>query len=102
MNATTIKARWRTIAGWGAVAIGAVVLFIGYLGVSDQTIVAKQLPYLISGGIGGLVFVGAGVGLLIAEDLRAERSRIGRVESELLEVRDLLRAVLDQRDTRAS
>jgi hypothetical protein len=92
----SLQARWRTIVAWVSIGAGAVAIFIGWLGVSAQTIVAKQLPYLISGGVGGIVLVGAGVGLLVAEDLRAERARIGRLEAEILEVRDLLRAQSDR------
>ena len=90
-----LKGRWRTVAGWAASVLGAAILFGGWLGVSGETIVAKQLPYLISGGLGGLALIGAGVGLLVAEDLRAERARIGRIEAELLEVKDLLRESLE-------
>lgn len=85
--------RWRALLGWAAVVAGAIAILIGWLGVSAQTLVARQLPYLISGGLGGIVLVGAGVGLLVAEDLRAERDRIGRLEGEILEVRDLLRTL---------
>lgn len=93
----TLKARWRTVIGWAAIAVGAIVLLGGWFGVSGETIVAKQLPYLISGGLGGLAAIGVGVGLLVAEDLRAERARTGRLEAELLEVRDLLRALQPKR-----
>jgi hypothetical protein len=98
LDANTIKRRWRTLLGWAGVIAGALVLVLGYVGVSGQTLVAKQLPYLISGGLGGLVLVGGGVGVLLAEDLRAERARIGTLESELLEVRDLLRTLVEQRE----
>lgn len=97
-----LNQRWRGVLGWASVVVGALMLIAGWFGVSAQTIVAKQLPYLISGGVGGLGFLGAGVGLLIAEDLRAERARLGRLEAEMLEVRDLLRALVEQRDARAS
>ncbi len=101
MDAPTVKKKWRPIAGWVAIAMGALALFLGYLGVSDETIVAKQLPYLISGGLTGLVLIGGGVGVLLAEDLRTERARIGNVEAELLEVRDLLRTLVADRQSRA-
>lgn len=101
VNPTMLKERWRAVAGWGAIALGAIILLAGWLGVSGETIVAKQLPYLISGGIGGLAAIGVGIGLIVAEDLRAQQARAGRLESELLEVRDLLRTLIDKRDVRA-
>lgn len=102
LDRKNLKERWRATLAWGSIALGALVLVIGWLGVSAQTMVAKQLPYLISGGVGGLAFIAAGVGLLVAEDLRAERARVGRLEAEVLEVRDLLRALLESRESRVS
>ena len=100
IDGTDLKERWRALVAWLAVAAGAIALVVGWFGVSAQTIAAKQLPYLISGGLGGIALVGAGVGLLVAEDLRAERQRTGRLEAELLEVRDLLRALVGERGAR--
>jgi hypothetical protein len=102
LNKESLKARWRASLGWIGIAAGAVAIAAGWFGVSGETIVAKQLPYLISGGLGGLVLVGTGVGLLIAEDLRSERERVGRLEAELLEVRDLLRASLERGRSKVS
>lgn len=95
LHRAALGARWRTLLGWGAIVLGAVVMLIGWLGVSDQTEVAKQLPYLVSGGVGGLALVGGGVGFLVSEDLRSERDRIGRLESEVLEIRDLVRSLAE-------
>lgn len=95
LDRAVLGAQWRTLVGWGAIVLGAVVMLIGWLGVSDQTEVAKQLPYLISGGVGGLALVGGGVGFLVSEDLRSERDRIGRLESEILEIRDLVRSLAE-------
>jgi hypothetical protein len=95
LDRAVLVARWRTLLGWGAIVLGAVVMLIGWLGVSGETEVAKQLPYLISGGVGGLALVGGGVGFLVSEDLRSERDRIGRLESEVLEIRDLVRSLAE-------
>lgn len=84
--------RWRSTVAWGAIASGAAALVFGYVGVSAQTIVAKQLPYLISGGLAGVVAIGGGLALLVAEDLRSDRERLGRLEAQILEIRDALLA----------
>jgi hypothetical protein len=102
LNTQDLKGRWRTVAAWVAIAAGALSIFGGWFAVSGETLAAKQLPYLISGGIGGLALVAAGVGLLIADDLRAERARSGRLEAEMLEVRDLLQALIEKPGKRAS
>jgi hypothetical protein len=102
INTKDLKGRWRTVLAWAAIIGGALAIFGGWFAVSGETVAAKQLPYLISGGLGGLALVAGGVGLLIADDLRAERARSGRLESEMLEVRDLLQALLEKPGKRAS
>jgi hypothetical protein len=72
------------------VGVGALFLLLGWIGVSGEPELARQFSYLASGGLGGLAAVIVGVGLLISEDLRAERRRLGRIEATLLDVRGSL------------
>lgn len=88
----TMKRRWRVVLGWGLVVIGIALLVLGWIGVSGEPDVASQLSYLASGGLGGLTAAILGVGFLISEDLRSERSRLGRIEATLLDVSDRLLA----------
>ncbi|MCA1831615.1 MAG: hypothetical protein ABR548_11620 [Actinomycetota bacterium] len=81
---------WRIIAGWGLIAAGVVLLGLGWVGVSGNPDIARQLSYLVSGGIGGLLLGIIGVGLLVSQDLRADRDRLGRVEAAMLEVREVV------------
>ena len=49
--------RWEVIrpyAGWGLAVLGAVFIVVGWIGISGESLVAKQMPYLISGGVGGV------------------------------------------------
>lgn len=87
-----LRHRWRLIAGWALVALGGLAALLGWVGVSGKDLEALQLPYLASGGIGALVLTGVGVTLLISNDLRADRERLSRIEGELLELQDLVRA----------
>jgi hypothetical protein len=88
----TLKKRWRIVAGWGLVLVGLGVLGAGWYGVSGNPDVARQLSYIVSGGIGGLLAGIVGVGLLVSNDIREDRERLGRLESSVLELRDLLLA----------
>lgn len=92
LSVATVRRRWRFVLGWGLVGLGALLLVLGWVGVSGEPDVASQLSYLASGGLGGLTAAIVGVGFLISEDLRSERSRLGRIEATLLDVNDLLRA----------
>lgn len=91
-GAQAIKQRWRVVVGWALVGVGVLLLVLGWFGVSGEPDVARQLSYLASGGLGGLTAAVVGVGFLISEDLRSERSRLGRIEATLLDVSDQLAA----------
>ena len=78
----------RLVLGWALCVAGAVALLIGYWGVSGTLDPGKQLPYIISGGIGGVFALGAGAALIFAADLGDARRQIG-------ELRDLLERVAD-------
>jgi hypothetical protein len=70
------------VAGIG----GAVALLIGYFGVSGTLDTGKQLPYLISGGIGGLFLLGLAAALLFSADLGATRADIARLHDAVEEL----------------
>ena len=65
------------------VLLGVVVLVIGWFGISGKALAAQQLPYLISGGLGGVVLVAIGCTLAISADLQDEWRQMDRVEQKL-------------------
>jgi hypothetical protein len=71
----------RPVVGWVLTGLGALALLIGYLGISREAIVAKQIPYLISGGIGGLALLIIGAVFLGTEDVRRDTARLDRLEA---------------------
>jgi len=85
----------RPVWGWILVGVGLLLILIGYLGISREALVAKQLPYLISGGIGGIAFVGFGAMLIGTEDLKRAQERIDHLEDL---VNDLHAALLIRSD----
>lgn len=86
-----IKNNWRETFGWLAIAVGALVAVLGWVGVSGEDLAPLQLPYLASGGVFGLLLTVVGVGLLVAADVRRDRERLARIEGDLVEVQELLR-----------
>lgn len=80
---TWLRAEWDRVLGFTLIALGAVLLVLGYLGVSDSPYVAEQLSYIASGGLGGLFLLGAGATLLILADLHDEWRKLDRVEAIL-------------------
>ena len=82
---TALFWRWvaratRPVWGWSIVGVGFILVLVGYLGISREALVAKQLPYLISGGIGGIALVVFGAMLVGSEDLKRASERIDHLE----------------------
>jgi hypothetical protein len=69
---------------------GAVAVFIGYFGVSGTLDPGQQLPYLVSGGVGGLFLLGLAATLLFSTDSSATRNEVRQLREEIAELRDLI------------
>lgn len=64
-------------------AIGLVAVLVGYLGVRNESDVALQLPYLASGGLGGLALLGVGALLLLLGQMRQQEQRFLEITEQL-------------------
>ena len=78
-----LKAQWDRVAAWICVAAGAIVLVVGWFGVSGTAYPADQLPYILSGGVGGVFLLGLGATLWISADLRDEWRKLDRIDAGL-------------------
>jgi len=63
---------------------GLICVLLGYLGVRRNDDIVLQLPYLASGGIGGLALIALGAVALVLEQMR-EQSRRAAAVTEALE-----------------
>ena len=73
MNALTwARGQWDRVAGWALIGLGALALVLGWSAVADEALTAKQIPLLLSGGLGGLFLLGLGGMLWLSADLRDE------------------------------
>jgi hypothetical protein len=75
--------------------IGFAIVIFGWYKISKESIVALQIPYLISGGIGGALLVALGGVLLVSHDLRLDTKRLEEVEASIKELRDAFLADVD-------
>lgn len=66
-------------------AAGVVVVLIGYIGVRGESSVELQLPYLASGGIGGLGLIGLGIAGLLWASTKEQAAHIASVVDSLEE-----------------
>jgi len=101
----TLFWRWvgsatRPVVGWALIVLGGILVTAGYFGVSRESLVAKQLPYLVSGGIGGMVLIAIGAFFLGTEDLRKDLRRLDRVEAMVEELHGALLVRLGDTATR--
>ncbi|HVV38165.1 MAG TPA: hypothetical protein VHC63_16275 [Acidimicrobiales bacterium] len=88
----------RPYVGWILIAIGAILMSAGYLGVSREALPAKQIPYLVSGGIGGIFFAVIGAYFLGTQEMRNDSGRLDRLEHM---VEELHAALLSRPDAPA-
>ena len=69
------------LLGGALVLAGAILLFVAYANVRDEAEVAVQVPYLLTGGIGGLMCTLLGAVVLRSHNDGAVRNRLADVES---------------------
>lgn len=82
----------RLLLGWILIGVAVVMLIVGWIGVSANPAVAVQLSYFFSGGLGGLLAGIVGIGLLVSDDIRRDRARMGKLEATILEMREVMLA----------
>ena len=67
----------------GLTVAGLIAVLVGYLGVRDESHIELQLPYLLSGGLGGLVLMGLGALVLIQYQMRIQARRFAEMTDSL-------------------
>jgi hypothetical protein len=67
-----LRHQWDRVGAWVCIVVGALLLLLGWLGVSREVLPAAQLPYVVSGGLGGVFLLGLGAVLWLSADLRDE------------------------------
>jgi hypothetical protein len=83
---TFLRTQWDRVGAWVCIAGGAVVLLLGWWGISGTTNVGRQLPYIISGGLFGVFLLGIGGMLWVSADLRDEWRELWGIRDALNKV----------------
>lgn len=93
-NLTVKNERTLMLAAVAAVVLGIGALIGGWIAMRDEVYAAVQLPYLLSGGIGGLFLLGLGLmAVRTAEASRFDR-RLVDMEDRIEELGEQLSTVL--------
>jgi hypothetical protein len=88
---------WRWVAGavrpyigWILIGLAALLMLLGWFGVSREAIPGKQIPYLVSGGIGGVFLAVLGAYFLGTQALRDDSGRLDRLEHMVEDLHQVL------------
>lgn len=96
------RRRWRLLAGVGAFVLAAVVGLVGWLKLSLEPHVNRQIPYLASAGMALVVLAAIGGSLLVAEQLRADDQRIADLEDAVERLASTLEPLIESSPRRRS
>lgn len=77
---TLLRTQLDRVAAVITAVAGGVVLILGWYGVSGTAYATEQLPFIISGGIGGLFLLGVSSVLWLSADLSDEWRKLDRIE----------------------
>ncbi|MDQ2650999.1 MAG: hypothetical protein M3Z03_15785 [Actinomycetota bacterium] len=78
-----LRAQWDRALAVLLVVVGGLALLLGWLGIDDALYPGQQIPYVLSGGIGGLFLVGVGAALWLSADLRDEWRKLDEIDQKL-------------------
>ncbi|MDQ1500462.1 MAG: hypothetical protein QOI86_3802 [Actinomycetota bacterium] len=78
-----LRAHWDRVGGAAAMFVGGLMLLVSWVGTSRTAYPAGQIPYLVSGGLGGLFMLGIGATLWISADVRDEWRKLDEIAAEL-------------------
>lgn len=73
----------RLLAPWLLAVAASVALFLGWYGVSGTPVPAKQLPYLVSGGLTGVALMVLAAAAFATGDVRRRLADLDRVERKI-------------------
>lgn len=90
---SALKVQWDRSFAFVLALLGGFALILGYVGVSGEAYLARQMPYIISGGFTGIFLLGVSATLWLSADLRDEWREL-HVTRTLLEDRPLSAALV--------
>jgi hypothetical protein len=76
------RTQWDRVGAWCLIGMGGLAIVIGWVRVGEEALTAQQIPYVISGGIGGLFLLGVGAMLWLSADLRDEWRKLDAIERQ--------------------
>jgi hypothetical protein len=78
-----LKLFWDRAAALTCVVVAVVVLVSGWVSLSAKSEAGDQIPYIMSGGIGGLFILWIGTTLWLSADLRDEWRKLDALDESV-------------------
>lgn len=95
LRAVAVIARPRV--GWALALLGVIALLVAWAGVSGEIFVARQMPYVVSGGLGGIALIVLAGVLLGTHDLYGYARRLDVLEQKVDDIHRVLVMAWDDR-----
>ena len=76
MSPEMLKQHWDRVVAVAAAIVGTVALILGWVGVSSSSLITKQIPYLASGAVVGIIAFGVATTMWLSADLRDEWAKL--------------------------
>jgi hypothetical protein len=80
---TLARSQWDRTTAMVAAVLSGLLLLLGYFGVASTPFPAEQVPYVVSGGIAGILLMGVAATLWLSADMRDEWRKLDEL-GELL------------------
>ncbi|MFN2536658.1 MAG: hypothetical protein ABR549_00720 [Mycobacteriales bacterium] len=80
-----VRAQWDRTTAVVAALLAALLLLLGYLGVASTSYPAEQVPYIVSGGLTGILLMGVAATLWLSADMRDEWRKLDELGRLLVE-----------------
>jgi len=79
VNVAGRRLSWHQVGAAVFLLSGAILIAVGWVGVSQNNEVWQQMPYFVSGGVGGLAMVLVGLGLYNAHQHALDQAQVGEL-----------------------
>lgn len=76
------RAQWDRVLAVVLFVAGGLAILAGWAGVRQEALTAAQIPYVISGGLGGISLIGVGAVFWLSADLRDEWRKLDDLEAQ--------------------
>lgn len=86
---------WRFVLGVASLAAAAVIGIVGYVQISAESAVNRQIPYLASAGMALLLLAVLGGSLLVAEQVRADERRVEGLEAAIRALAEVVAPIVE-------